>query len=255
MLARCARVAPARMRAGPASAYLICSFLSVCSTDTPLVSNRLSEPLAPLMVTASAAMVAVTPWGSSTGALAILDMMAALWVGALLSGDDAQDFTALSDRARLLVGHHTLGRGDDHRAHAVQDFRQLVLAAVNPQARAADALQAVDDGPAFEILQANREPRLVAVGIEAEVGNVALILQHLDDGGLQARGRELHFALARGLAVADARQQIGNGVGHAHAAPLTSSPWRDRESRRGWRPRGSSPSRGRTCGTRRASGR
>src|SRR2546430_10662885 len=48
----------------------------------------------------------------------------------------------------------------------------------------------------------------------------------------RSRGRELHFALARGLAVADARQQIGNGVGHAHAAPLTSSPWRDRESHR-----------------------
>jgi hypothetical protein len=31
--------------------------------------------LAPLMVTACAAMVAVTPWGSSSGALAILDMM------------------------------------------------------------------------------------------------------------------------------------------------------------------------------------
>src|ERR1700682_5737801 len=120
MLARCARVAPARVRASPASAKLICSFCSARTTDTPLVSDRLSEPLAPLMVTASAAMVAVTPWGSSTGALAILDMMAVLKVGSLLSGDDTQDFTALSDRARLLVGHHTLGRGDDHRAHAAQ---------------------------------------------------------------------------------------------------------------------------------------
>src|SRR5256884_4737146 len=133
--------------------------------------------------------------------------------------------------------------------------RQLILAAVDAQSGAADALQAVDDGPAFEILQPDREPRLAPVGVEAEVGDVALVLEHLDDGGLQARGRELHFALARGLAVTDARQQIGNGVGHAHAAPLTSSPWRDRESHHDWRPRGSSPSRGRTCGTRRASGR
>ena len=69
-------MAPARVRASSASEYLICSFFSVCTTDTPLVSDRLSEPLAPLMVTASAAMVAVTPAGKSTGALAILDMMA-----------------------------------------------------------------------------------------------------------------------------------------------------------------------------------
>src|ERR1700730_11623708 len=249
MLARCARVAPARVRAAPGSAKLISSFLSVCTTDTPSVSGRLSEPLAPLMVTPEAAMVAVTPAGSSTGDLAILDIVT------VLSGDDAQHFAALTRGSRLAVGHHALWGGDDHRAHAPQDLGQLVLAAVDAQSRAADALEAVDDRAAFEVLQPDSEALLAAVGIEAEVADVALLLQHLDAGGLQARGGELHFALARGLAVADARQQIGNGVGHAHAAPLTSSPWRDRESRRGWRPRGSSPSRGRTCGTRRASGR
>src|SRR5579863_1760198 len=102
MLARCARVAPALVRATCGSAKLTCSFFSVCATETPAASGRLSEPLAPLMVTASAAMVAVTPEGSSTGALAILDILA-FRLG--FSGDDAQDFAALSDRARLPVGH------------------------------------------------------------------------------------------------------------------------------------------------------
>src|SRR5579864_5923683 len=220
MLARCARVAPALVRASPGSENLISSFFSVCTTDTPALSGRLSEPLAPLMVTAAPATVAVTPAGNSTGDLAILDMMLCS-----ISGDDAQDFPALPRGARLAVGHHALGGRDDHRAHAAEDLRQLVLAAVNAQARTADTLEAVDDRAAFEILQPNRESRLAAIGIEAEVADVALLLQHLDDGGLQARGGELHFVLARGLAVANARQQVGNGIGHAHAASLTSWPW------------------------------
>src|SRR5580658_2143410 len=112
MLARWARVAPARVRAMPGSENWISSFLSVCTTDTPLASGRLSVPLAPLMVTPSLAIVAVTPCGSSTGALAILDMV----VNPL--GDDAQDFAALARGACLTIGHHALGRGHDHRAHA-----------------------------------------------------------------------------------------------------------------------------------------
>src|ERR1700739_961681 len=179
MLARCARVAPARVRARSASAKLTCSFFSACATVTPGVSGRLREPLAPLMVTASAAMVAGTPCGSSTGALAILDMMALC-----AYGNDAPAFAALSDRARLAVGHDALGGRDDHRPHAPEHLRQVVLAAIDAQPRPADALQAVDHRPALEVLQADGEPRLAAVGVEAEVGDVALVLQHLDDGGL-----------------------------------------------------------------------
>src|SRR5262249_50034096 len=106
---------------------------------------------------------------------------------------------------------------------------------------------------ALEILQANRQCRLRSVGVETVVRDVTLVLQHLDDSRLQLRGRELHFGFARGLSVADASQQIGNGVGHAHAAFLTSSPSQVPESRRGWRLRESSLARGQTCGTRRAS--
>src|SRR6516162_8792437 len=82
MLARCARVAPARVRASPGSENLISSLLSVCTTDTPAPSGRLSEPFAPLMVTEPDARVAVTPWGSSTGALAIRDIVASLLIHA-----------------------------------------------------------------------------------------------------------------------------------------------------------------------------
>src|SRR5713226_1622061 len=116
MFARCARVAPACVRDRPGSVYLISSFWSAWTTDTPRVSGTLSVPFAPLMVTDSGDTVAVTPFGRSTGAFAILDMLVPS------SGHDAQDFAALSDRPGLLVRHHTLGRRHDHRAHAAQNL-------------------------------------------------------------------------------------------------------------------------------------
>src|SRR3954468_20837893 len=117
------------------------------------------------MVTCSGDRVAVTPFGRSTGALAILDMSVSL----LTSGHDAQDFAALSDRTGLLVRHHALRRRHDHRAHSAENLRQLVLAAVDPQARTADALNAVDDGTSLVVLQPDGQRRFAAVGLGAEV--------------------------------------------------------------------------------------
>src|SRR6185312_3735231 len=183
-----------------------------CTTDTPVASGRRSDPLAPLMVMESPARVAVTPCGSSTGALAIRDILTSLLTraGYAASGDDAQHLATVPGGARLAVGHDALRRRDDHGAHATEDLRQLILAAVDPQARTADALEAVDHRAALVIFQPDRQARLAAIGIETEIADVALLLQHLDDGGLQARGGELHFVLARGLAVADAGQQVGD---------------------------------------------
>src|ERR1700753_668911 len=111
------------MRAIPGSVYLTSRFWSGCTTDSPRVSGVLGVPFAPLMVTCSGDTVAVTPFGRSTGALAILDMSVSL----LTSGHDAQDFAALSDRTGLLVRHNTLRRCNDHRTHAAENFGQMFL--------------------------------------------------------------------------------------------------------------------------------
>src|SRR4051812_16946818 len=183
MFARCARVAPACMRDRPGSVYFTSRCCSACTTVTPRDSGVLSVPFAPLMVTCSGDRVAVTPFGRSTGALAILDMSVSL----LTSGHDAQDFAALSDRTGLLVRHHALGRRHNHGAHAAENLRQLVLAAVDPQARTADALDAVDNRAPLVILQADGQRRLAAVALGAEIRNVTFVLQYLDDGRLQFR--------------------------------------------------------------------
>src|SRR3569833_602811 len=164
MCAWWARIAPACIRLGPGSEFLISRCFAACVTVTPRLNGTLREPLAPLMVTDSAAMGAVTPCGRLTGALAILDMKRSSRLG-----HDAQDFAALSARTRLFVRHHALGRGDEHRAHPAEHLRQVVLAAVNPQAGATDALDAVNDGTSLEKLLANRLRRRRAVGLLAIV--------------------------------------------------------------------------------------
>src|SRR5690606_30488757 len=156
MLARCERTVPASMlESRPSFSRSTCRAPSLSTTRTWRASSgRLMVPLPPLMDTASALMVAVTPCGRGTGCLATRDMeVSACSVG---SGDDAQHFAAVTGGTRLLVRHHALGRGDDGDAQPAQHRRQLVLALVDTQARPADTLQAVDHRAALVILQLHR---------------------------------------------------------------------------------------------------
>src|SRR5690242_6175853 len=130
MFARCARVAPACAR-DSSFAYFTWICLSFCSMDTPVLSGKDNEPFAPFTVTASEATVAVTPCGRSMMAFATRDMARLVLSWSLR--DDAQDFAALADRARLLVRHHTLRRGDDDSAHTAEHLRELVLTAIDAQ--------------------------------------------------------------------------------------------------------------------------
>src|SRR6185295_10601469 len=209
MFARCARVAPAVMRACCPS-YLMASFFSCCSTVMPLATASDSSPLAPLTLTTLAATEAVTPVGSSTGRFATRLICFSL-------GHDAEHFAALPDGPRLFVGHHALGRGDDGGTQTALDLRQLALAAVDTQSGTRHALQAVDDRAPVEVLQLDAQRRLRAVVHDVEAGHVAFVPQHLDQRLLQFRRGHRHFRLARQLRVADAGQEIGNGISHAHA--------------------------------------
>src|SRR5579871_767995 len=212
MLARCARVAPARMRtASSPSGYLTARDLSFCSIDTPADSGSDSEPRAPLIVTAAAVRLTVTPVGTSMIRLATLDMIA--FPG---SGDDAEHFAALADGMRRLVGHDALGRRHDHGPHAAQHPRELALAPVDAQPGTAHALDAVDDRAPLVVLELDGQQRLAFVARAREVSDVTLVLQHREDRGLELRGPHGHARLAGGLPVADARQQVGDRIGHAH---------------------------------------
>src|SRR5580658_1521228 len=110
MFARCARVAPAT--AFKPSAVELASTsrcLSLSSTLMPLFSGSVSEPFAPLTVTAFSPTVALTPCGRSTGIFATRDINKPLGYAAILL-NDKEHFAAGARRARLTIGHDALRR-------------------------------------------------------------------------------------------------------------------------------------------------
>src|ERR1700733_12798677 len=210
MFARCARVAPARMRTALSPWNFTARVLSFCSTDTPEPSTSESVPREPFTVTPAGVTLTVTPAGRSMIRLATLDMFS------FPSGDDAQHFAALTDRMRRFVGHDALGRRYDHGAHAAEHARNVVLAPIDAQARAADTLDSIHHRAAVVVFQLDRQHWLAVITRVIEVGDVTLVLQHRKNRRLQFRRGDRHARLASGLAVADTGQQIGDRIGHAH---------------------------------------
>src|SRR5574337_1202322 len=207
MLASSARVVPANLVSAVPSAQVTLS-LSI-AIWTPAIAAIFSVPFGPLTVMASLATVHSTPLGSVIGFFATRDI-------GISSSNRADDFAANTLRARLSVAHDAVRRRDDGNAETSHHLRQLVLAAVYAQTRAADTGQLVDRRPALEILQRDFKHRLGAVAADLEVAHITCVLQHLDDGDLDVGSRHAHRRPGRGLGVADARKHVGDGISHAH---------------------------------------
>src|SRR5581483_12427386 len=101
--------------------------------------RRASVPFGPLMVSRpSSPGVTVTPAGTGIGRLPIRDMVSVL---SSFLPDVAENFAADAVLARLAVGHDALRRGENGDTQAAQHAREFVFAAVDAQARLADALE------------------------------------------------------------------------------------------------------------------
>ena len=107
-----------------------------------------------------------------------------------------QHFATDAGGARLAVGHYALGRGDDGHTEAVHDLGQRLAAAVDAQAGAAHALDALDDRAAGVVLEGDFEFGLAAVVLQGEAVDVALVLQHLRDRDLDLRSRHREIGRA-----------------------------------------------------------
>jgi hypothetical protein len=78
-------------------------------------------------------------------------------------------------------------------------------------------VQVVDDRPAVVVTQFNDQFLLaVALVHGAEPVDIAFVLKHLQDRVLDARRGHPHLRLAGFLPVANPRQQVSDGIGHAH---------------------------------------
>src|SRR6266545_529288 len=138
-------------------------------TATSLDRTTSRAPFGPFIFTVWPSTFAVTPVGMATAFLPIRDMssflVSPLQFAHILVGEPvptspehalehrAQDFAADIGVARLVIGHHTLGRGDDRDAEAVVDARQRLHRGVDAPAGLRDPLNLPDHRGAVEILE------------------------------------------------------------------------------------------------------
>src|SRR5690606_35095165 len=127
----------------------------------------------------------------------------------------AQHFAAHAGGARLAIGHHAAGRGNDGHAQAVHDLRDGRTALVDTQDGARDAFDALDDRTAGVVLEGDLEDRLGRVADDLETIDVAFVLQHGSNGYLQLGGGHADRRLVDLLRVAHAGQHVGDGIAHA----------------------------------------
>jgi hypothetical protein len=156
-----------------------------------------------------------------TGNLPIRDMASNLSVPNV-----AENFAAHPEAAAALPGENALRRRKDRQPQAVQHLRDLVLAAVHPPPGPRNALQPVDRALAAGAVLERDADGLLDVGVDdLEAVHEPLVGQDAHDGHLHPRRGNVHGLVLGHLGVADARQEIGDRIRHAHLRSPTSSPW------------------------------
>src|SRR5829696_976531 len=246
MLAIRLRVRPWSARCSPRSVGRVTRISpSSCLTSIARALASESSPLGPFTLTCSAWMLTSTPSGTAMGCFPMRDIGLP---------DPRHELAAHAGAAGVMAAHYAAGGGDDRGAHATKHLGDVAGADVAPVARPRQAVDAGDDRAAvLGVLEAHTE-RLAHAGRRYLVGlDVPLLLQNSGDLGLEARGGHLNDVVLRGDAIADARQQVSDRIGHRH--PVTSSTWSGRGRSPRARPRAGRFGTGRTCAGRRASAR
>src|SRR5215510_1188743 len=217
MLATRARVSPCRARARRSSpAREMTRTLASMLADRPLGTGWESLPFGPSALTVPLLTFTLTPAGMGMGFLPIRDMVWPLpHVG--------EDFAADLLLARFPIRHHASRRGDEGDPHPTQNRRDLVVGDVEAAAGGGDTHEAGDDLlVALPVLEVHPQHVLLAVFQDAEVLDEPFLLEELDDADLQLGGRDVDLLVLGPAGVADAGEQIGDGV-TLHDR-LTSSP-------------------------------
>src|SRR5713101_6381290 len=221
MLAMSERIRPCRARTVRWS-----ELRPTVSTSRSTVTDRLpgtvwlSLPLGPSALTVWPSTATLTPCGTVMGFLPIRDMACAPLPHV------REDFPAQLLLFHVAVRHHPAGGGQDHHAHAAEDGGDLVLGHVHPPPGLRHPHEARDDPLAPRaVLEVHAEHSLLLVLDEAVVLDEALVFQDLGQPHLELGGRDVHLLVLGAARVADAREEVGDGIAHRHGnAPPTSSP-------------------------------
>src|SRR5882672_2471392 len=212
MFARTARVVPWRASAclpPPTCATRIS--LGSSFTSTPWASRNSSSPLGPFTWIAWARRFTCTPCGILIGIFPTRDGMVSLLP------DAAKVLAAQPFVARFDIGHDAARRGDDGGPHAPLDFGYFVAAQVHAASGLAHALDPLDDASLLGvILEIDAENALLLVVDRLVVVDELLLEEQPHELRLQIRSRNVHLLVLRLACVADARQEIRNGIANRH---------------------------------------
>src|SRR5690625_211398 len=166
---------------------------------------------------ASLSIDACTPLGTEIGYFAIRDMMM------FSLGHVAQHFAANATGASLAIGHDTPGRGHDRHAQTVHDGRDGLAATIDAQTGTGYAINAFDDRTSGVVFQRDFQDWFFLLTDNLVAFDIAFVLKHGCNSGLQLRGGHADRLLVDHLRVTHAGQHVGDRIAHAHRyVPPTS---------------------------------
>src|SRR5215204_5971506 len=217
-----------------------------CLTPMSRFLRSESSPFGPFTLTSSGSMEISTPSGTATGCFP-MRLIAQ-------SPHPRHELAAHAGAAGLVAGHDATRGRHNHGAHSALDLGDRAGLHVLAAARLRHPLYALDHGLAvLGVLQAHAQHAAHAGRLNGVALDVALLAQDARDLRLEVRGGHLDVVAVGVQAVADARQEVCDRVGHRHWATSSTS------SCRGSCPRAESRARrcgrARTCAGTRAGGR
>src|SRR6185312_14759478 len=221
----------------------------------PAGTARVRVPLGPLASNRPSRISTLTLAGSGMGLRPTRDMV--------FSGlpDLAQYFPAHPLFAGLASGHHPARGAEDADPQPAQHRPDLMAADVDAAPGLRHPPQIADHrlvvGPVLEL---HPQRRVALFLVQLDLAHIPLLGEDADDLLLELRAGQLHLVVVGAHAVANAGQQVSDGIGQTHATLLelisiTSSPWSRRRFRRAGHVNGSTAGTVRTCADRRAAGR
>src|SRR5437588_3480160 len=185
---------------------------SSCRIRTSSWKDCSRVPRGPFTVTREPSTATSTPLGMSMGCFPILLMSASPHV--------RQHFAPQALPGGVPVRHQSPRRGHDGDPQPAQHPGELVALRVHAPAGLGHAPEAGDGPlPVLPVFQLDPEHGELVVGLRAETGDVALLLQDLADRSVHLRGGDVQVVLRRKGRVPDAREQVRDGVGDVRGQP------------------------------------
>src|SRR5215207_734374 len=213
MLAISVRVRPCSARCSARSVgRLTSSWPSSCVTSITRALRSSRLPRGPATRTTSGSIVTVTESGTGMGFLPMRDMARLPDLG--------DDLAADARLARVVAGHHAVGRGQDRGPHAAQHLRNVLGVDVGALAGPRDAPNPRDHRrAALGVLEPDDNPLAGGTGTALdglERLDVALLAQDPGELLLELRRRDLDRLVGGHDPVAYPRQKVSDGICHGH---------------------------------------